>query len=173
MLPAAFLWILIAYGGNMTIWTHWKTEHSLIITGLNHCTPIFNAPHHFTANSEWETPHLLLTLFLYTSLPPLWQSWNSIVSKVIRLWSVWYGVAIQAGATDLSLLQNFQIRSRAHSTSYLMVTISSLRGVQQPLQRLTTHLHLASRLGMSGAITTLPLYVLLVCIGTTLTLPSP
>jgi len=76
------------------------------------------------------------------------------------------GVQNQAGTIDFSLLQNVHSVSGAHPTSYSTSTGVVSRGLSDRDVMLTTHLHLASKLRMSGAISLHPLCAFTACSGT-------
>ena len=69
-----------------------------------------------------------------------------------------------------SLLQNVQTVFGSPQASYWVGTGNLSLGYSGWVTRLTTHLHLVLRLGMSGAMLLLPLYAFMVCTGTALPL---
>jgi len=79
------------------------------------------------------------------------------------------GLESRQGQT-LFLIQNAQTGFGAHTASYFMYTGDFCRGLSGQGVKLTTHLHLVSRLRMSGAI---PLILFMAWKGTTLLLGLP
>jgi hypothetical protein len=83
------------------------------------------------------------------------------------------GLPIQAGAIDCCLLQNVPSGSEAHPASYYMGTGVVSRGLSDRSVMLNTHLHLVSKLRMSGAILLHALCAFTACPGTTTHLYLP
>jgi hypothetical protein len=151
------------------IWQSELTERQKTVWWLLLATP--SSLSHHTTPLYWKLRmtnplNCINTVPLQTCNSTLSQSSHNIFSTVIRLQAAWFGVQIPAGAKHLSLLHS-------PPSSYWMGTTGYFPGVPQPGNETDTQLHLWPRFRISGVITPLPLYVFMVCIGTTLPLPPP
>jgi len=103
--------------------------------------------------------------------------WANVVSTLTMLQAGLSKVWITAQAWYLPLSKSCQTSSGAHSASYSMGTrVLSLRGRRQwssKGMRLTTQLHLMSRLTRSVAIPPPPLYAFMTNTGANIPLPLP
>jgi hypothetical protein len=98
---------------------------------------------------------------------------DNIVSIVTSIQAGQSGIWIPVGARDFPLLQNVRTRSGTPPpASCSMGTCGSFcRGESRRSKKLTTNLHLVTRLRLSGGISPLPFYAFMACTGTTLPLP--
>lgn len=154
------------------IWQSELTERQKTVWWLLLTTP--SSLSHHTTPLYWKLRMMnplsfINTVPLQTRNSTLSQNSHIMFSTVIRLQAAWFGVGIPAGVKHLSLLHS-------PPTSYWMgikKTTGYFPGVPQPRNETDTHLHLGPRFRISGVVIPLPLYAFMVCIGTTLPLPSP
>jgi len=76
---------------------------------------------------------------------------DNIVGIVVRLWARRSGIRFWAGEKRLFCSSKVQTGFGAHSTSYLMGTTLLFRGLNDQGLKLTTHLHIALSVTMSGS----------------------
>jgi hypothetical protein len=95
---------------------------------------------------------MLIELFLYVQV--------GLLLKVSRI--VGTGVRFPAGAGNFSLCHRIQTGSEAHPNSYPTEKGDTFPDVSGTDLKLTTQIHLAPRLKMSGAITPTPPYIFMV-----------
>jgi hypothetical protein len=136
-----------------------KTAWWLLLTNLSSLS-------HHTTPFYWKFRMMnplscINTVPLQTRNSTLSQISHNMFSTVIRLQAAWFGVGIPAGAKHLSLLHS-------PPTSFRMGTTGYFPSVPQAANEADTHLHLVPWFRISGAITPLPLYAFMVCIGSTL-----
>jgi hypothetical protein len=77
MLPAAYHWILLAYEGNMTIWTDWKRKYSYVRIVISHLSS--NLSHHKPFHPKTQnTRHTISLLIQNTPLHILSLLWHQL-----------------------------------------------------------------------------------------------
>ena len=155
------------------IWQSELTERRKTVSWLLLSTPSSLSYH--TTTFYWKlrmtNPLCFInTVHLQTPNSTSSQSWQNMVSTVIRLQAAWFGVGNPAGAMHFSLFQNVP-----PEPTHLL-----LNGYHRLFPRHTTTREQdwhstpsSAKVKKSGAVTPLPLYAFMLCIGTTLPLPSP